>query len=126
MKLRSMSATISTNETITLKLRNGEVITLENATVLTSYASRVAVYSKKQVFLLPRYGASVTTWKHLHAFIDDFCEGVRDYSSGKMRYNAEHEMNGGEYQFADGIVTKRLAYHNDTDTYVHYDYVDRY
>lgn len=39
MKLRNMSATVSTNETITLKLRSGEVITLENATVLTSYAS---------------------------------------------------------------------------------------
>lgn len=104
MKLRNMSATVSTNETITLKLRNGEVITLENATVLTSYASRVAVYSKMQVFLLPRYDCSVTTWKHIHAFIDDFCGGVRDYSAGKMRYNAEHELNGGEYRFADGIV----------------------
>ena len=31
MKLRNMSATVSTNETITLKLRNDEVITLENA-----------------------------------------------------------------------------------------------
>ena len=104
MKLRSMSATVSTNETVTLKLRSGEVITLENATVLTSYASRVVVYSKMQVFLLPRYDYSVTTWKHLHAFIDDFCGFVRDYSAREMRYNAEHEVNGGEYRFADGIV----------------------
>ena len=104
MKLRNMSATVSTNETITLKLRSGEVITLENATVLTSYASRVAVYSKMQVFLLPRYSCSVTTWKHLHAFIDDFCSGVRDYSAREMRYIAENELNGGEYRFADGIV----------------------
>lgn len=104
MKLRNMSATVSTNETITLKLHNGETITLENATVLTSYASRVAVYSKMQVFLLPRYEYSVTTWKHLHAFIEEFCAGVRDYSAREMRYNAEHELHGGEYQFADGIV----------------------
>lgn len=104
MKLRIMSATVSTNETITLKLRNGETITLENATVLTSYASRVAVYSKMRVFLLPRYDYSVTTWKHLHAFIDDYCAGVRDYGARVMRYNAEHELNGGEYRFADGIV----------------------
>ena len=104
MKLRNMSATVSTNETITLKLRNDEVITLENATVLTSYASRVVVYSKMQVFLLPRYDYSVTTWKHLHAFIDDYCAGVRDYGARVMRYNAEHELNGGEYRFADGIV----------------------
>lgn len=126
MKLRNMSATVSTNETISLKLRSGEVITLENATVLTSYASRVAAYSKMQVFLLPRYDYSVTTWKHLHAFIDDFCDGVSDYSAGEMRYNAEHEMNGCEYQFAEGIVIKRLAYHNDTDTYENYDYVESY
>ena len=103
MKLRNMSATVSTNETITLKLRNGEVITLENATVLTSYASRVAVYSKMQVYLLPRYDYSVTTCKHLHAFIDDYCPMVRNYSVREMRYNAEHELNS-EYRFADGIV----------------------
>lgn len=104
MKLRNMSASVSTDETIILKLRNGEVVTLENATVLTSYASRVAIYSKMQVFLLPRYDYSVTTWKHLHAFIDDYCAGVRDYGARVMRYNAEHELNGGEYRFADGIV----------------------
>lgn len=104
MKLRNMSATVSTGETITLKLRNGETITLENATVLTSYASRVAVYSKMQLFLLPRYDYSITTWKHLHAFIDDYCACVRDCSAREMRYNAENELHGGEYRFADGIV----------------------
>ena len=94
MKGLAMSATVST----------GEIITLENATVLTSYASRVAVYSKMQVFLLPRFDYSITTWKHLHAFIDDYCAGVRDYSAREMRYNAENELNGDEYRFADGIV----------------------
>lgn len=104
MKLRNMSATVSTDETITLLLRNGETVKLENATVLTSYASRVAVYCKMQVFLLPRYCYSVTTWKHLHAFIEDYCPFVRDYCAKEMRYNAEHELHGGEYRFADGIV----------------------
>lgn len=104
MKLRTMNASVSTEETITLKLKNGEVVKLENATVLTSYASRVAVYSKMQVFLLPRYDYSVTTWKHLHAFIDDYCPGVRDYSAAQIRYIAEHALNGDEYRFADGIV----------------------
>ena len=107
MQLRNMSATVDTYKTITLKLRDGEVITLDNATVLTSYASRVAVYSKMQVFLLPRYGYSVTTWKHLHAFVQDHCPFVRDYSARELRYNAEHELNGGEYRFADGIVWGR-------------------
>lgn len=104
MKLRNMSATVSTEESITLLLRNGESVKLENATVLTSYASRVAVYSKMQVFLLPRYDYSVTTWKHLHAFIGDYCPGVRDYSAKEMRYNAANELHGGEYRFAEGIV----------------------
>lgn len=99
-----MNASVSTDEAITLKLRNGETVKLEGATVLTSYASRVAVYSKMQVFLLPYYDYSVTTWKHLHAFIDDYCPGVRDYSAAQMRYIAEHALNGGEYRFADGIV----------------------
>lgn len=104
MKLRNMSAAVSTEESITLKLRNGEVVKLENATVLTSYASRVAVYCKMQVFLLPRYCYSVTTWKHLHAFIYDYCPGVRDYSANEMRRIAKYKLHGGEYQFAKGIV----------------------
>lgn len=46
MKLRNMSATVDFVDSITLKLENGENIHLENAYVLTSYASRVAVYCK--------------------------------------------------------------------------------
>ena len=107
MQLRKMSASVDTYKTITLKLKNGEVITLENAIVLTSYASRVAVYSKMQVFLLPRYDFSVTTWKHLHAFIDDYCDGVRNYSAREIRYYVENELHGDEYRFADGIVWGR-------------------
>ena len=107
MQLRHMSATVDTYKTITLKLRNGEIITLENATVLTSYASRIAVYSKMQVFLLPRYDYSITTWKHLHAFVQDHCSFVRDCSARRMRYIAENELNGGEYRLADGIVWGR-------------------
>ena len=30
--------------------------------------------------------------------------GVRDYCANEMRYNAEHELHGGEYRFAEGIV----------------------
>lgn len=46
MKLRNMSATVSEEPNITIQLESGEVVELENATVLTSYASRVAVYCK--------------------------------------------------------------------------------
>lgn len=72
MKLRNMSATVDHVESITLRLENGENLQLENAYVLTSYASRVAVFCKMRCYLLPRYDYSVTTWKHVHAFINDF------------------------------------------------------
>ena len=104
MKLRNMSAYVTEEKNITIELANGEVLNLENALVLHSYSSRVAVYCKMQVFLLPRFDYSITTWKHLHAFIDDYCEGVRDCSAREMRYKAEFELNNGEYRYADGIV----------------------
>lgn len=53
MKLRKMSASVDKVETITLISLTDEIITLDNATVLKSYDSRVAVYSNMQVFLLP-------------------------------------------------------------------------
>lgn len=104
MKLRRMSAEVEHVSNITLKLANGETVELENAYVLWSYASRVAVYCKMRVYLLPRYDYSVTTWKHVHAFIQDYCPGVRDYCAKTMRYNAEHELNNGEYMLANGWV----------------------
>lgn len=106
MKLRSMSATVDYVDTITLELEDGENIHLENACVLTSYASRVAVYCKMRVYLLPRYDYSVTTWKHVHAFIQDYCSFVNDYPADKIRaigsdgvYNEQKE-----YAFSNGIV----------------------
>lgn len=104
MKLRRMSAEVEHVSNITLELTNGETVELENAYVLWSYASRVAVYCKMRVYLLPRYDYSVTTWKHVHAFIQDYCPGVRDYDAKTMRYHAKHELNNGEYMFANGIV----------------------
>lgn len=107
MKLRNMSATVDFVDSITLKLEDGENIHFENAYVLTSYASRVAVYSKVRVYLLPRYEYSVTTWKHLHAFIEDCCSSVRDCDAKTMREVASHGVTDPEceYAFARGIVT---------------------
>lgn len=107
MKLRNMSATVDFVDSITLKLEDGEIIYLENAYVLTSYASRVAVYCKMRVYLLPRYDYSVTTWKHLHAFIDDYCSFVRDYDAKTIREIASYGVTDTEweYAFASGIVT---------------------
>ena len=106
MKLRYMSATVDFVDSITLELEDGERIQLENAYVLTSYASRVAVYCKMRVYLLPRYDYSITTWKHVHAFIQDYCSFVNDYGAARMRaiaregvYNTEKE-----YAFSAGIV----------------------
>lgn len=107
MKLRNMSATVEFVDSITLKLGNGENIHLENAHVLTSYASRVAVYCKMRVYLLPRYDCSVTTWKHLHAFVQDYCAFVRDCPAEVMREIARYGAADTEldYAFASGIVT---------------------
>ena len=104
MKLRNMSAYVTEEKNITIELASGEVLNLENALVLHSYSSRVAVYCNMQVFLLPRFDYSITTWKHLHAFIDDYCEGVRDCSASEMRYKAAFDLDNGEYRYADGIV----------------------
>lgn len=106
MKLRSMSAYVTEEPSITIELASGEVLNLENALVLHSYSSRVAVYCKMRVYLLPRYDYSVTTWKHVHAFIDDYCSYVNDYSAARMRTIAREGVydTEKEYAFSAGIV----------------------
>lgn len=106
MKLRYMSAHVTEEKNITIELASGEVLNLENALVLHSYSSRVAVYCKMRVYLLPRYDYSVTTWKHVHAFIQDYCSFVNDYDAARIRtiaregvYNTEKE-----FAFSAGIV----------------------
>ena len=106
MKLRNMSAYVTDEKNITIELANGEVLNLENALVLHSYSSRVAVYCKMRVYLLPRYEYSVTTWKHVHAFIQDYCSFVRDYNAREMRMIAALGVEDveKEYAFSNGIV----------------------
>lgn len=125
-KLRNMSATVEHVDNIAIETANGEIVELENAYVLTSYSSRVAVYCKMRVYLLPRYDYSVTTWKHVHAFIQDYCSFVNDYDAKTMRYHAKHELNNGEYMFANGIVCKRMRFDDATKTYVTYSFVENY
>lgn len=109
MKLRNMSAYVTEEKNITIELASGEVLNLENALVLHSYSSRVAVYCKMRVYLLPRYEYSVTTWKHVYAFIQDYCSFVRDYNAREMRKIAALgvEDDEKEYAFAKGIVEER-------------------
>lgn len=101
-----MIACVTEEPAITIELANGEVLNLENALVLHSYSSRVAIYCKMRVYLLPRYDYSVTTWKHVHAFVQDYCSFVNDYGAARMRaiaregvYNTEKE-----YALSAGIV----------------------
>lgn len=106
MKLRNMSAHVTEENNITIELASGEVLELENALVLHSYSSRVAVYCKTRVYLLPRYDYSVTTWKHVHAFVQDYCSFVNDYSAARMRAIAREGVynTDKEYAFSAGIV----------------------
>ena len=58
-----MSAYVTEEKNITIMLASGEVLNLENALVLHS----------------------VTTWKHVHAFIQDYCRFVWDTNAREMR-----------------------------------------
>lgn len=115
MKLRRMSAEVTHEDRVTLQLLNGEVVNLENCLVLTSYASRVAVYCKMRVYLLPHYDFSITTWRHVHAFIQDYCDMVRDYRASQIRAIAKEGVcdTEKEYAFANGF-----AYVASDKTYV--------
>ena len=106
MKLRNMSAYVTEEKDITIELASGEVLNLEDALVLHSYSSRVAVYCKMRVYLLPFYDYSVTTWKHIHAFIQDYCSFVWDCNAREMRKIAALGVEDveKEYAFANGIV----------------------
>ena len=106
MKLRNMSAYVTEEKNITIELANGRILNLEDALVLHSYSSRVAVYCKMRVYLLPLYDYSVTTWKHVHAFIQDYCSFVWDCNAREMRKIAALGVEDveKEYAFANGIV----------------------
>jgi hypothetical protein len=106
MKLRNMSAYATEEKNISIELANGKVLDLEDALVLHSYSSRVAVYCKMRVYLLPLYDYSVTTWKHVHAFIQDYCSFVWDCNAREMRKIAALGVEDveKEYAFANGIV----------------------
>ena len=106
MKLRRMSAVVTHEDHVMLQLTNGEVVNLENCLVLTSYSSRVAVYCKMRVYLLPHYDFSVTTWRQVHAFIQDYCDMVRDYKASQIRAIAKEgvfDMRK-EYAFAEYML----------------------
>ena len=50
------------------------------------------------------YVVQINSFKVVHNGVYCNCAGVRNYNASEMRYNAEHELHGGEYRFADSIV----------------------
>lgn len=73
-RLRSMSAeVIKSGNSIIVDTPFGQPV-VENYYMLKSYNSIVAIFDvdEDKLYLLPRFDYSVTTWKHLHAFINDY------------------------------------------------------
>jgi hypothetical protein len=60
----------------------------------------VAIYDYRKVYLLPRYDYSPTTWKHVHAFIQDYTVN-EDMCASELRKAASHGFYN--YEFATGF-----------------------
>lgn len=106
MKLRSMSATIGELKDVYVMKMDAEggdyKIHLDRCLVLRSYNSVVAIYAYGELYLLPRYDYSVTTWRHVHAFIQDYCHAISDGDARTIRKRAKWGEMG--YHFASHYV----------------------
>ena len=72
MRLRNMSAyALELSDVVIEEERCGEVrhICVPYALALKSYESIVSIYYAGKIYMLPRYDYSITTWGHVHAFI---------------------------------------------------------
>lgn len=85
MKLRNMSAEVITMSNVKVRRNTDEntyrATTIDHAIALRSYDSVVALFDTTYctLYLLPRFDYSNTTWKHVHAFIEDVCMGYGFY-----------------------------------------------
>lgn len=72
----------------------------DRAKALKSYNSIVAMATSDDLFMLPRYDYSPTTWKHVHAFIKD-CTPFTDLCASDMR----RAFRDGSYcyHYAEGV-----------------------
>lgn len=71
-RLRSCHAAIANADRVELLLTDtNEVVTLENALVLKSYDTIVAVIAGYQLYLMPAWDCSVTTQSHVRKFVED-------------------------------------------------------
>lgn len=120
MKLRNMSAQVMEWKDVYVMKKNSEdntesKIHIETAKVLQSYDSIVAIYGDGELYLLPRYDYSVTTWRHVHAFIQDHCSWIKDDSACVIRCRAQKNHWG--YNFA-----MAYAYHAGNRTAIWKEY----
>lgn len=105
MKLRSMSATVERHSIDVVVKETGEIVSIPDAFILKSYRSIVAVYpfNDNKLYLLPRYDYSNTTWKHLHAFVQDYCEpNIPDYCASVIHSCESGKLNNNGYVFCSG------------------------
>ena len=101
VQLRSMSAHVEFYNNISVVVKDTqEVIDISNAFVLLSYTSVVAITDGKRIYLLPRYDYSNTTWKHLHAFVQDFTK-LNDMCAKDIRNIIKHYDDNAQYVYCD-------------------------
>lgn len=105
MQLRHMSASVERHAIDVVVKGTGEIVRIPDAFILKSYDSYVAVYpfDGNKLYLLPRYDYSVTTWKHLRAFVQDYCEPqIPDYCADVIHACERGKLNSNDYVFCSG------------------------
>lgn len=101
MRLRSMSATVEFSPNVDVAVKDMQkFISVSNAYILKSYNSIVAISDGKRIYLLPRYDYSNTTWKHVHAFVQDFTH-LNDMCAKDIRDIIKHYDDNAQYVYCD-------------------------
>lgn len=117
MKLRHMSAEVENLKDVDIMAVKADgsdyKIHLESCIALRSYNSIVAIYSYGEIYLLPRYDYSVTTWRHVHAFIQDYCHDIIDGDCTAIREKAKCEDMGyhfaSHYAYMNGLQAEKWS-----------------
>lgn len=116
MRLRNMTAyVLELSDVVIEEERCGEVrVTyVPYALALKSCESIVAIYYDGEIYMLPRYDCSVTTWGHVHAFIQD-CTSITDLCARDMRKALKDGSFG--YHLAAGYdVNMQPCYDDDNE-----------
>lgn len=116
MKLRHMSAEVlELSDVVIEEERFGEVrlTYVPYALALKSYESIVAIYYDGEIYMLPRYDYSITTWEHVHAFIQD-CTSITDLCARDMR-KALRDGSFGYHLAAGYDVNMQPCYDDDNE-----------